>query len=319
MELDKDTFFDLVDQYENKHCCSGIRIGEYEGDTFAIFDSWETVEGFEAFINGFEGLKGSKPYLKNGESIHDKYLALKAESKANPDHWGLKSQVEVALSHFLYAQYLASNNIDPVGISDFGVEWGFSDEYDTCCHCGAVIRVSPDSYSWTPPLFVDCEGYACDQCCESGQFDDYVLDTYKNEQKSIPDSFDLDRLGLVQINDESLENGWYGGQCDTPEPIIEALNAQDIDVWFKVYPRQFDLSFDVFVQAENEERAKEILSGTDTTTDEDPADVLKRGLEAASEAMKDIQGEGIKYSKINADGSASVRLVSPEEFVKGIK
>lgn len=319
MELTKEQFFDWVDKFENNHNCSAIRIGDYEGETFAIFDSWETVEGFSAFINGFSGLKGSKPYLRYGETLHNKYLEIKAESEANPDHWELKRKVEETLSHLLYSQYLASNSIEPISIDDFGIEWGFSDEYDTCCHCGAVVRISPDSYNWTAPLFVDCEGYACDQCCESGQFDDYVLDSYRNKQKSIPDSFDLDRLGLVRINDETLESGWYGGQCDTPEPIIEALNAANIDVWFKVYPRQFDLSFDVYVESDNEERAKEILSGTDTRAKEDPAELLKRGLQAASNELSKLNGEGIKYSKINADGTASARLVSKEEFIKGIK
>lgn len=319
MEHTLDTFLELVDTFENKSCCSGIRIGQYEGKTFAIFEGWEQVEGFCAFINGFEGLKGSKPYLREGETLHGKYTEACQLVEANPDNWNYKRAKETALSHFLYSQYLASNKIDPIGLDDFeDLDWGFSDEYDVCCHCGTeVIRTSPDSYSWTPPLFVDCEGYVCPTCAP--EFTDYVKDSYKNEAKSIPDDFSTEDMGLVKVNSESFENGLYGGQCDEPKPIIEALNNEDIDVWFKVYPGQFDVSFDVYVESDNLERAINILNGTDTKAAEDPAILMERGLRAASAQMSNLQGDGIKYSKINADGTASTRLVSQEEFIKGIK
>lgn len=54
-----------------------------------------------------------------------------------------------------------------------------------------------------------------------------------------------------------------------------------------------------------------------------PGDVARRmeeGLKAASRAMSELpDDQGIKYAKVNADGSADVRIVNSEEFISGIK
>ena len=47
--------------------------------------------------------------------------------------------------------------------------------------------------------------------------------------------------------------------------------------------------------------------------------LLDRGLKAASKATEALQGDGIKYTKINSDGTATARLVSKEEFINGVK
>lgn len=49
------------------------------------------------------------------------------------------------------------------------------------------------------------------------------------------------------------------------------------------------------------------------------SDALERGLKEAAVKMKALDGDGIKFAQIQADGTANVRLVSPEEFVEGIK
>jgi hypothetical protein len=312
MEKTIQDFLDLTEKFD-------IRIGEYEGKTFAIFEGWEQLEQLVAYANGFEGLKGSKPYLKSGQSLHDKYLEAKALSEANPDHWGYKRDKEVALTHSLYAQYMAGIE-DPISLDSFeDLDWGFSDEYDICCNCSNVIRTSPDSYSWTAPLFLDCEGYVCDDCVATGNYNDYILEEFCNVEKSIPDQFNLDDLGLVKINDDSYQNGLHYGMDDSPKPIIKRLNDEGIDVWFKVYPSQFNVDFDVYVKAEHKDRAKDILSNTNTYQGFSSAGNCEKALKAASTAMDNLEGEGIKYAKINSDGTANVRLVSPEEFIKGIK
>lgn len=61
----------------------------------------------------------------------------------------------------------------------------------------------------------------------------------------------------------------------------------------------------------------------ETHAGEDPAAAMKRGLDAASRQMKEAREEadatgGVVYSKVNADGSASTRVVSREEFIAGI-
>jgi len=278
MKLDINDLLQLVESRVDKYN-DYIQVSE-DQPPFLIFENWESLEGLTAALNGFDGLKGSKPYLRDGETLASKLAEAEAKVLAEPNHFGHKRDKETILSHLLYAQFIETREGELIGLDDFEVESGFSDEYSLCCNCHKHVRTSPDSYSWTPPMFLDSEGYVCDECCEGGSFDAEALEEYKNAQKSIPDTFDLERLGLVKVNKESFEHGLYGGQLDTPEPIIDTFNTNNIDVWFKVYPRQFDLEFDVYVMAEDLERAIELLSNTDVTADRDPAIVLQEQLKS---------------------------------------
>jgi len=64
------------------------------------------------------------------------------------------------------------------------------------------------------------------------------------------------------------------------------------------------------------------FSRGETHAGEDPAEAMKRGLKAAAQQMakaRETAGTGgVVYSKVNADGSASTRVVSKEEFIAGI-
>ena len=75
MEKTIEEFLELAEKFD-------IRVGNYEGKTFAIFEGWVQLEQLVAYANGFEGLKGSKPYLKDKETLHDKYLEAKALMEA---------------------------------------------------------------------------------------------------------------------------------------------------------------------------------------------------------------------------------------------
>lgn len=65
------------------------------------------------------------------------------------------------------------------------------------------------------------------------------------------------------------------------------------------------------------------FSHGETHAGEDPAQAMKRGLEAASRQMAQVREEadatgGVVYSQIQGDGSASTRVVSKDEFIAGI-
>ena len=319
----KEKFEQLVSEY-NEARNDYIESGNLDGETFYIFESWRQVYAIEGLLNDFEGLK-ELPYLREGCSYADMVSALEIAVKENPDHYGYKRQLHDARIALLYVQHIAlreKEGIEKVTINDCDIEFGFSNKYMMCAgQCGNVVRTSPDCYSWTPPLYIEAEGYVCDECVAKGDYDEYVLEQYANEQKSIPSQFSMSKLGLVRVNEESFENGLYGGQMDEPKPIIDALNKAGIDCWFKVYPSQFDMDFDVYVKEDNLERAKKILSDTNTKAKEDPAVLLDRGLKAASEQMSKLpEGQGIKYSSIDmSNGTATSRIVSNEEFIRGIK
>lgn len=276
MKLDIDTLLQLIEE-RSERFCEYIQISE-DDTPFLIFESWESLEGLIAHLNGFENLKGSQPYLREGETLHSLLLKAQDALDKDPDNFRLQRDKEIALSHFLYAQHLETRSEDKIDLDDFDVECGFSDEYSLCGHCQKVVRTSPDSYSWVAPTFLEDVGFVCDDCCNKGLYDDEILEAYQNANKALPDSIDLDRAGLVKVNKDSFENGWYGGQNDTPEPIIEALNDVGIDVWFKVYPSQFQLEFDVLVRSEDLNKAKQLLLGVDTKLPYDPADQLKKSL-----------------------------------------
>lgn len=320
--MEKKTFDDFLNDIESilERGQVNINYGKYEGDDFVIFDSWADLEYTVAYINGFEGLKNGIPYVDKAGSLADLITAAKKKVKDDPNHWGYKRELEKLTTYLLYKQHLATLGHDPISLDDYDMEVGFSDEFDQCCNCGAILRTSPDSYCWVAPLFIDCEGYACDDCVSKGEFDDYVMEEYCNKNKCLPEAIDLDRLGLVKVNKNSFENGMHEGMDDSPKPIIEALNNEEIDVWFKVYPSQFYVEFDVYVRKEDLERAMPLLGKTDTYQGYSTAGNLKKCLSQCSiNSAKDPDGK-IRYTKCDpSTGAVETRMISPEEFIEGIK
>ncbi len=321
--MEKKTFDEFLNDIESilEAGQPNINYGKYRGEDFVIFDSWADLEDTVAHINGFEGLKNGIPYIREGDNLADLIADAKKKVELNPDHWGYKRDLEKLTTYLLYKQHLATLGHDPISLDDYDMEVGFSDEYDRCCNCGAILRTSPDSYCWVAPLFIDCEGYACDDCVSKGEFDAYVMEEYCNKNKCLPEAIDLDRVGLVKINEETYQNGFFRNMDASPEPIIKALYEEnDISVFFKVYPSQFYVSFDVLVKQEDFDRAKKILEGTDTYQGYSTVDNLDKALKGISKESAKVSGEGIRYTKVDVtNGTSETRLVSEKEFIDGIK
>jgi hypothetical protein len=307
-----DELAELIESFREQGYELPYDYGDCDGDNVVVFECWSQVYQLEGLLNNYPNLC-DKPYLSEGVSFNDLYLQKKAELEKDPDNFRIKREKDAALTWFLYQQHCSLLD-EVVELSDFDCDVVFSDEYSKCVECDKILRTSPDSYSWTAPLYIEAEGYCCEDCAY--KYNDYVLEQYSNTNKSIPDSISIDDLGLVKVNNESFQNGLYGGQCDTPQPIIETLNNVGIDVWFKVYPRQFDCDFDVYVRSEDLDQAIIELSGTDTKGS-DPA----KNLEKALKNIKcNSSNNDIVYNRINLDdGTVESRIVSKEEFIKGIK
>lgn len=138
----------------------------------------------------------------------------------------------------------------------------FNDEYlqcAGCCNgCNNLVRVVPSSWFWTEPYFDKQEMLpVCDDCLHN--YDDVVLEEYKNQIVGFPHCFKPNNFGLTKVNKAAYQNGWHDGMNDRPEPILKALNAQGIDVWFIVHPSQFYVEFDVYVKLEDADKASNIL------------------------------------------------------------
>ena len=196
-----------------------------------------------------------------------------------------------------------------------GIECDWDDEWGKCHGCGKLFRTQGDSYGWQA-CYYECNGERlCLECVDPEE----VLEDLEGEaHKALTiDTINPTEHGYVKANEDDYENGWYGGQNDDPTAIAKDMEAHGISRFlFRVDSvGQFDLRFSVFVH----EDEAHLLSGTPQGKCEDPAIALKRGLQGASDGMSKLQGKGIKYSKIHSDGTATTRLVSPEEFVAGIR
>ena len=296
--------------------------GECEGDEMVIFGTWGDLYEVVGVLNGFEGL-GDKPYLSDGETFQDKIKSLQNEIKeTDPNHLGtlsrLNKQIQDCESWINFNHFIEVNEYEKVGFDDFGIWTGFSDEYSRCAcgNCSNIVRTSPNSYDWIPPLFIECEGYIADECASYGDFDDEILEQYANVQRSLPEVRSPEDLGLVQVSGK-MENGLYGGQNDTPEPIIEALNAAGIDVWFVVEPRQFDMDFWAFVREADQLEAASIINNTNTELDYDPAVQLEKALKSISLNRAD-DSEGVTVNKVDiSTGTVKTKVVSKQDFIDG--
>ena len=197
------------------------------------------------------------------------------------------------------------------------IEW--EDEW-AICECNKAFRTSPDSYGWTMYGTMDGE-YICGDCVQEDP-EAYFEEISGNPRRAITIAgVDATEHGYVKINSDSFEHGLYGGQDSSPDAIAETLRSAEIeDFLFSIDSSgQFDLKFSVFVREDDGGRALEALAAGNTRCEVDPATALEQGLKEATKAMAQLKDEdGVKVATVNADGTASARTVSPEEFISGI-
>ena len=206
---------------------------------------------------------------------------------------------------------------------DYECEW--SDEWATCQECNGAVRTSADCYSWTRyyALIDDCE-LVCADCIEEDP-EQYLEDLSGNSDKAVTFPIDLYEHGYHNLNDDaierSFENGLYGGQDASPHKIAMALeNAGITDFIFKIDSvGQFDSKFSVWVpEADLQVAGKAVFEDDSYHADVDPAAAMKAGLEEASKKMSKLpEGEGVKLATLNPDGTATVKLVSQQDFIEG--
>lgn len=194
------------------------------------------------------------------------------------------------------------------------------------CECNNAFRISPDSHYWTQYGAIVNGECICGDCIVDDP-EDYLEELYGDCNKAITFPIDLESHGFVDLNEVSKENsfesGLYGGQDASPDKIGKALESNGItDFIFKIDSvGQFDARFSVWVKQEDLQAAKQAVFENDSYhADMDPATAMRQGLQAASKAMADLPNTaGVKYAKVNSDGTADVRVVPPQEFIEGIR
>ena len=133
------------------------------------------------------------------------------------------------------------------------IEYGFDDEYATCSDCNAVIRTSPDSYSWAPEYWNSPEGYICRDCIDPTEYLEW-LEQEQASGKAISclEWIDPTDRGYTLIL-ENLEYSFHPSRADDPGKLVKWFNERHISILFIVQPSQFDYSFDVYAKIDPDE------------------------------------------------------------------
>lgn len=294
-------------------------------------DDRAAIEGIESDA-AVEAIEGATDAVKDRllrcivDERHDKVYDWGGEYKepgyANPDRpmvvlgdWWHRTPATEDKPHGDLIGSVLATLIEAAGGA---IEW--HDEWTCCSECGGVVRVSADSYSWTRS-YVEWEGdLICHECMEDHDHRrDYLEQVIEGDPRMAETiGWDLSELGYVRL-DEDFQNGLYGGQSANPGKIAEALRSRDIERFvFQIDSvGQFDARFSCWVH-EDEMPEGGLTLDTDETDGPDPAEAMKAALQDASAKMSELDaGDGVKVATCNADGTATVRVVSPEDFIAG--
>lgn len=201
---------------------------------------------------------------------------------------------------------------------DVELEW--CDEWVACDSCGLIFRTTADSYCWQKSGTIDENGCTCSACLDPVEHL-AALEAQDHRCNTIS-TIDFGDCGYRAL-DLSFENGLYGGQAADPKKIGAVLRACGISryVFNLDSTGQLDISFSVWVhksQARKINKAIAALRGADTNG-ADPAEMMRRALSHAETQKPAGPVTGVIYTKCNlADGTATTRVVSPQEFADGI-
>lgn len=201
-----------------------------------------------------------------------------------------------------------------------GIEIQREDEWSSCGECNRLFRTQPDSYSWQRSYVETDDGGICLECIDPVEH----LEALEGEDSTCNtiDSINPASHGYILVKD-SFQNGLHPGQAADPKLIGKALRAAGIERYLFNLDNvgQFDASFSVYIHKSERRKLKKALKALE----ENPTDMSPSPAENCERALRSIPAipnpdGGILYSKVDVGtGTATTRIVSPEEFIKGIK
>jgi hypothetical protein len=136
---------------------------------------------------------------------------------------------------------------------ELGAEFVFTDEYNTCDDCAAIVRTAPSSYHWQPDFYVGDGFLVCGECFrnETDYQEDYLRDRINNPKNAINGLLSeeqLEELGFEKLQG-NYESGWHPGQTDKPELIFDRIKDDYDEIVFLVDGvSQFYITFSVWVR-----------------------------------------------------------------------
>lgn len=209
-----------------------------------------------------------------------------------------------------------------------GLEVDWEDEYTSCSDCGGAIRTVHDSYGWQPEYIeMNCDTICNDCLMKDKSLIEEYLESKEGDSRTALNNNDInpEDFGYHKL-DIDFEHGFHHGQDADPKLIGKALDKVGVSRYLFVITGvgQFDIDFTVYIHEDEQEKYADALRSLEEEPTNGPsnAEALKRGLQQAAiqtDELRKNHAEGVVYSSIKGDGTAETRMVSPEEFVEGIK
>lgn len=203
-------------------------------------------------------------------------------------------------------------------LEKLGVELEWSDEWDFCQDCGGAFRMEPDSYFWQKAYGTIEGDCVCAECIAKDP-SDYLesLEGSTDEMLSLP--IDLEEHDYVRLAGP-LESGFHSGQDASPKKIVEFLQKRNIKRFIFVHDEasQFYVTFSVWVH--KDEYTEELA---DALTDKEingpsNSENLKKALQSAP-MPSSTPGQIVITTIDCTEGTATTKVLTPDEFVRGIK
>jgi hypothetical protein len=195
------------------------------------------------------------------------------------------------------------------------IEW--LDEWDACGECSRLVRTRADSYSWKPSYVSTDSGLVCFECIDPAEH----LESLEGNPRTANtiETIDPAQHGYTLIQGD-FEHGFHPGQDADPKVIADSLRKLGVCRFLFQIDRngQFDTRFSVYVH--NDELPELDPAAWKAAPKDGPsvAEAMERGLKAATVAASQLaDGEGVKVATVHADGTATAKLVSPEDFIAG--
>src|SRR3990172_276948 len=274
-----------------------------------------------------------EPLVKSGQvQIFKGYAPEEGESL-------IEGQAGVLLSNWNHIDEPVDSSGEPVEIFDV-YETAWEDEWDSCASCGLLVRISPTGYEWLPRYWKKDEGerYRCADCVKRYYALKYLRWIENDGGRANVLGLDLQEHGFRELP-LRCDRGLYehSANHDTHDIVarIQMHTGGLVDVIFgDIASGQFETGFSVFVR--HKEIAWDHLDAPDgptlwesmstvltsliqgTARPGEAARTMEQALRDAARQLRGLpDGDGIKHVSINPDGTASVRILSSEEFLRG--